>query len=107
MDTVEERVDRGVAWLDANVSDWRNKVSINDFNIRSGCRCILGQVFADKVVDTGLGEDGFDYARDEYLSGWEAAWLGFDLDSADASLPYQDQWNGLQKEWERRLSIGV
>lgn len=46
MSTVEERVFKGVTWLNENLGpDWPEFIDREEFNIRWGERCPLGQAF--------------------------------------------------------------
>lgn len=47
MDEYDERVARGVRFLDAVKPDWRKSVNLDILNLESPCRCIIGQVFGD------------------------------------------------------------
>lgn len=42
--SAEEAVTRGIAWLDANVPDWRTSVSPNSVDIADAYECVLAQV---------------------------------------------------------------
>lgn len=107
--TVEERVSRGVKWLDKHgPEDWREKVTIDDLDMGSACRCILGQVFAktDKYYEDGdVWKTGFDAVCDkgyEGKSGYKSVALypcryGFD---ATGNL---EDYEALAGEWSRIL----
>jgi hypothetical protein len=43
--TVEERVARGVEWLDANEPGWERRIKLDALILSSSCRCILGQIY--------------------------------------------------------------
>ena len=54
MSTVKERVALGVAWLNENYPDWRERIDPATLRMSDACRCILGQVegsFYHIVVD--------------------------------------------------------
>lgn len=86
---IENRVARGVDWLDENVPDWAERVEVKTLEMASPCRCVLGQVFSaantyDKTHHIGdpTGYDlGLDLAYDqdpvEFTSKW-AEDRGFD-----------------------------
>lgn len=57
-------VAHGVAWLDANCPDWRQRVNLETLNIRSWSKCVLGQVFGIPNMPS-LPKDLTDY-------GWRA-----------------------------------
>lgn len=47
MTELRQRVLNGAMFLDQHVPGWRDKINIDDLNIRSGCYCILGQIYGD------------------------------------------------------------
>jgi hypothetical protein len=58
---LEAKVDFGMAWLKANISDWRSWINVEKLDIRRHECCILGQLskhpnlrFPEHVV-SGLG----------------------------------------------------
>lgn len=65
--TVDERVERGVAFLDRTQPDWKDRVVVNTLTLSSPCDCVLGQVFATKAktADHYNIEDGFSYAYEQ------------------------------------------
>jgi hypothetical protein len=90
--SVESRVAKGVVWLDANVYDWRDRVSLEEFDIKNECQCVLGQVFGNFFEPMNI----------EILSEEEAVAFGFDAEPG----PYLDteaDWIVLQAEWTRVL----
>lgn len=59
----QEAVRRGVAWLDEHAPYWWKVVELPTFDIRYGCRCVLGQVFVDDFTnDRLLNGDRYDDA---------------------------------------------
>lgn len=113
------RVAAGVLWLDANVPNWVERVSLPKFNFEDTCGCVLGQIFArldkdpsGKVVQVG----GFEWAVwDENLLTREESWhYGFDAwgnestdrdEDSDKWMPWIEadiwelEYNSLQDEW--------
>lgn len=66
MDTrlnIRNRVMAGVAFLDENVPQWRERIDPNELRMNSGTTCVLGQVF--EGYDE-LGRSGFLYAIDTF-----------------------------------------
>jgi hypothetical protein len=89
--SAKDRVAKGVVWLDANVPDWRTNVYLLDFNIRSSCDCVIGQLFGhfNYVLDNGV------------LSEENAVAFGFDADPY--AHIFEREWDALQAEWTRVL----
>src|SRR3954462_3458744 len=59
--SVQERVARGVRWLDGVSPGWRDAIALSSLDIMSNTQCVLGQVFSDAA------------ASDESTSGAEYA----------------------------------
>lgn len=82
-ETIQERVDRGAALLDAEIPGWVQRIDLDRFRMSSCSRCILGQLFGS--FENGLDElhlrsrvdspEGFDIVtpEDEYAA-FTAAW---------------------------------
>lgn len=75
----QQAVDRGAAWLDEAVPDWRGAIDITTLDLKSGCRCVMGQLtcrdlgMTSSQIEENYGFDPFDLWAD-----------GF---GADVSLP--------------------
>jgi len=104
MSTVAERVAAGVKYLDSVLPEWRNKVSVNTFNIRSSEDCVLGHLFKSNAEDNSeFYSDGFDYGLRNYVGHDRLVEFGFDVPGS--SLATEDaEYNELQQEWERVLA---
>lgn len=106
-DGMQERVDRGVQFLDAVVPDWRDLIDLKHLDFSDPAFCVLGQVFRDPDSYYGSGwafgsteleifeeeaqlldGDPYDDNRIEY---------GFDVEHGD--ITYAD----LQNEWLARI----
>lgn len=109
-----ERVKAGAAWLDENQPGWRDRVDAVRLSLRSGCDCILGQVFEEQAeAAPNLYDDGFDFAfqdREEavgYNPVTARRWMcdhGFLWDQASpqgVSLDYEVRL--LEKAWVAEL----
>ena len=63
-----QRVTRGVAWLDANVPGWVDKVEVMKLEMDSACFCVLGQVFSNEstydVTGSPFDDTGYDIGLD-------------------------------------------
>jgi hypothetical protein len=46
---LRDRIRDGAAWLDRHKDNWRDRVTVNDLDLGSVCRCVLGQVFTPEV----------------------------------------------------------
>jgi hypothetical protein len=44
----EDRVARGIKFLNATIPDWHNKIELRDFNFWEPCNCVVGLVFRDQ-----------------------------------------------------------
>lgn len=54
--SIDERVARGIALLDAQEPGWREKVNVNRLDMRTCHNCIFGQVYGD--ISIGLRKTG-------------------------------------------------
>ena len=45
MTTIEERVEAGAAWLEANRPGWVDRINLKTLNLGDPCKCVLGQEF--------------------------------------------------------------
>lgn len=106
--TAAERVARGVEWLDSNVPGWVDKVEINELNMGSSCRCVLGQVFGN---DNEYEMTGYGYAL-ATQNNLHPEHLGFDFSPEDVveieesrnPRPLYGLYAPLQQEWERVIA---
>lgn len=48
-----KRIERGIALLDADVPDWRNRVDCETLDLSDCAECVLGHVYGDYAL--GLG----------------------------------------------------
>lgn len=111
MSTAADRVSAGIALLDEKVPNWRDKVNIATLNIRHTRQCVLGQVFK---TDDDSWESGYDVGIKALgLRGCKccddgplvAADYGFDANMEVGDEPIDVQFDALQEEWERQLSL--
>lgn len=49
---LQERVRRGIALLDRECPEWRDKIRIERLDLSNSCQCILGQVY--NYFDQGI-----------------------------------------------------
>ena len=45
--TIQQRVENGVKFLDERLPDWKTKINIEEINIATFDKCILGQIFGN------------------------------------------------------------
>jgi len=115
MSTVAERVQKGIDLLDAHgPENWRERIMLHEFNIKSACNCVLGFVYADATMDEGslycsTNDMGY-YKGKELLNIYESgqsADYGFDAHtfgySGDFDSRLRQDYEALQSEWLRRL----
>lgn len=103
-DTFEARVARGAAWLDEVQPGWERRIDLSKLELRSACRCVLGQLYGT------FSESAFFYRHGDYTYEWsESIPFGFilplekDTDGveywSDAEYPRLDEaWISLIKE---------
>lgn len=90
-DTIETRVARGAALMDAKRPGWDGRIDIKNLDLVSPCGCILGQEF-----DTPFLE-GYYVGLDELLNGSTALAIHYGFTTEDGG----DEWDDLEKEWRR------
>lgn len=97
------RVAAGVAWLDEHRPDWRERVELRRFDIRSACRCVLGQVFEeDQANDDSISGYGYVLSR-LILPVDRLIQLGFDAKLGGAGGAIRD-FDRLQRAWTLELT---
>lgn len=107
---IREAVDNGVALLDRELPDWRDRVDKARLDMSSACGCILGQAYDEGhlAVESGwrlgLRALGLDFISDE-LTIDRAQHYGFTLSERDLKrIPIRElAWIELRAEWLRRL----
>lgn len=81
----EARVKKGAAHLDKRIPDWFEQVKIRPLDMKSGCRCVLGQLFGDYSPGAiGVASMSLDEMSEDER-------LGFDVPATikyDESEPY-------------------
>ncbi len=89
---IDAAVERGVAWLDENLPDWKDRVSSPE--ILDHCNCVLAQ----------LSKDGDFYdAKSEFdLTSEESIRLGFNM--VNGYEQPKERWEYLQEAWDRALA---
>lgn len=99
--TIAERVAAGAQWLNDNVPDWWQRIDLDRLDVRSECRCVLGQIYGHYSVapKTAWWSD-----PDHGYGKWLADWRGFDTAT-------DDEVEALTAEWRRvieahRASLG-
>ncbi len=91
MSTIEERVARGAAWLDARKAGWLDRIDLAELEMASGKWCIAGQLW-------GL----FPNRPKALAAGWD---FGLDVASYDRSQgAIRDEFRALTAEWRRVIT---
>ncbi len=98
MNSTQERVSKGAAFLDRVVPDWRDRVDVDSLSMVDYDRCVVGQILGVRNQEHGaydqfLRENGILY-YDHYL-------YGFDRDKSDSNdfLSRDAQWEELNAAW--------
>lgn len=97
MATVEERVQKGIDFLDASQSvpdNWRELLDLKTLDIENCKRCVLGQLLGDFIRWFSLSD----------MPG-NPCDFGFDI-YPDDNFELDDEFSILQDEWFKRLNNG-
>jgi hypothetical protein len=81
--SIEQRVQNGATFLDANVVGWVDKINLKTLNIASSCKCVVGQV-TGKAYHEGVRSLGLGHPLDG--RGYERANMGFQFGDADSII---------------------
>lgn len=108
---IRERVDRGVALLNASEPGWREKVNPRVLDMRSGWRCILGQVFdqGQFAVSSGFTRGTRElhlensFAIEDGVPVYDVVRYGFGVQDCYENPRNAEAWDALTAEWLRRL----
>jgi hypothetical protein len=117
--SVQERVARGVRWLDGVRPGWRDALELSRLSLASGHDCVLGQVFAEEAAASrSLRPCGYSYAKRELVPDaapdWAAIhgfivgleWLMEEaLVSGDIVAMCEAEQAALEDEWCRVIHI--
>jgi hypothetical protein len=94
MSTITERVAAGAAFLDEHEPGWDQRIDLDQLNIASSCRCMLGQLHGSFVE--GLME--FRIITDYPLNAEAALGFIWDLDGS------RSEPEDLTVEWKRVIT---
>lgn len=110
--TVTDRVQQGVAWLDANGPDrWWTLVELLELDLTSGCSCVLGQVFltaGEEAYQSGFSR-GVEIAKDQKgfteleASDWTIE-SGFDAVDEYEDFMVRADFVALTAEWTKVIN---
>ncbi len=89
-EAAEQAVARGIAWLDANVPEWQDKIDVERLDLKYPCDCVLGQ----------LDGDFYQAVWERRLERHEVTRMGF---AAVSGVPYPV----LTAAWRRALKQRV
>lgn len=91
MNSIEERVAKGVEWLDANRPLWIREIDLYRLEMSSPCNCVLGQTFGN----------WWD-RPDELAHDWP---FGFSMrDLPDEFADDDEAYDALTAEWRRVIT---
>jgi hypothetical protein len=88
--TIEERVARGAAYLDATENDWLTRIDLGRLNLLIGVDCIWGQLVGGYSLRPKEVDDG------------EA--FGFNADYRQPEDTWVEAVNELEAEWRRVIT---
>ncbi|MFI7072076.1 hypothetical protein [Micromonospora sediminicola] len=84
-----ERVELGMAWLDARLPGWDELVDLDRLNVENPCDCLLGQTYGEWDLHTlGIDID-------------QLAALGFDASSSHDDMA--DEYAALTEVWRTAI----
>lgn len=89
---IRDHVDAGFALLNDSQPGWQSKVDLDDLNIDSTFRCVLGQLYGNYRI--GIADLGLE-------NPWR---FGFTLSAACCELEYVPCLGALGEEWRHRIS---
>ena len=99
---IPDRIQAGVELLDAHLPGWHNRVDLDGLDLRSTCRCVVGQLFHDAFFNVGLRDLGIYETLDDYLvdSDGREHRYGFDVspDGGDDA-----EYDLLTDAWRNRI----
>ena len=75
--SIDKRINRGVARLDARIPNWWKKINLHRFDFQTCNNCILGQLGEDDLfagkkmlnIRGKLSQYGFDWTSEDGLAG--------------------------------------
>lgn len=100
MSTIEERVARGVEWLDCRIPDWwqTHTFNLDRFALADGCRCVVGQLAPAGDYGEAILWRWFDLTDDL------AFHLGFYAGEPGESDGIDADYRALEAEWRRVIT---
>ena len=103
MSTITERVERGAALLDERRPGWWRDIDMGTLDIRSPCRCILGQMGSLLRDDGSLSRfgTGLDMVK---LQVFQSAEFGFDWSGSGGAYATWDEINRLMDAEDAALT---
>ena len=95
--TIDERRDKGIAWLDGNYPGWRGKIDPELLNMAGPCLCIFGQLYGS-YWDSPIVE-GWNHAGD-----MDAYAMGFNVGGDVTADEVVAEFKRLTESWLRELA---
>lgn len=106
--TAEERVRKGIAFLDHHGPEgWRDKIDLDMLDVGCVSECVLSQIYRDGdfIIGFNIGCDalGIFADGDAPLCGFES-WYIYNRQECDG---YGDDFEELNEAWKRILSLPI
>ena len=82
----------GGRWLDENRPGWETNVDIDTLELKSACRCVLGQVY-EREANHNNCRSGYEYGRDRMIGSLSRTrQLGFVLGSNQSDYAHLNRY---------------
>ena len=98
--TIEERVDRGVKYLDEYHAGWRDQINLEELHMEFCDDCVIGQALGDYFISSKI----INSRTKQYMFE-----LGFDVDYRDVDETGKTSsqvYAELEAEWRKRIEAG-
>ena len=102
---IKLRVRAGMALLDEERPGWRDAINLDELDLQSCYKCILGQVFNEFMTGCSiLGIEG-----EAYSYGFDVDWqVTVEWNDVEVSDEMQEEviWNAYKETWVQEISCG-
>lgn len=104
MSAIAERVAAGAAFLDEREPGWDQRIDLGRLNLKSECRCVLGQLNSALASDWGVitGKYGLHRAWDSGPRGLADTDLGFNVSVQRRGD--EAEWAELTAAWHQLIT---